>query len=186
MPRTSGFQLSQRITCLGSLQQYFDNALQLSTSSFHFLSIVDWLNLASSLTTLGKLALYASPLPGWDPVDLQIGKMFEYFRDQLCSQMPIPHDPQDSHDNLFEKFRRISIIMKMAVKNAPGRESPNGSTFELATGSGRTVSLLQELPPLKMNGIMNGSESLPTPWKVRPHFDMSGNDFPWKFLMGTV
>ena len=76
--------------------------------------------------------------------------------------------------------------MKMAVKAAPGRNSPNGATFELATGSGRTVSLLQELPPLKPNSAVNGSDPLPAPWKVSPQFDVSDQEFLWKFLMGTI
>jgi len=184
-PRASGVQLSQRITCLRCIEQYLDNALQLPAEHFEFLSIVDWLNLASSLTTLGKLALHAPPLPGWDPTELQIAKSFEYFRDQLCSQMPRPRDPQDNSEDLFERFRRITAVMKMAVKNTHGRASPNGPTFELATGSGRTVSLLHELPPLKPNGSANGTDTLPAPWKVHPQFDMSGSDFPWKFLVGT-
>jgi hypothetical protein len=160
--------------------------LQLSAAHFELLSVVDWLNLASSLTTLGKFALHASPLPGWDPTELQIAKTFEYFCDQLCSQMPRPRDQQDGNEDLFERFRRITAIMKMAVKNAPGRGSPNGATFELATGSGRTVSLLHELPPLKLNGSTKGTDTLPAPWKVHPHFDMSGSDFLWKFLIGSV
>ncbi|KAF2676421.1 hypothetical protein K458DRAFT_447526 [Lentithecium fluviatile CBS 122367] len=184
--RASGFQLTQRIACLRSIEQYLDNALQLSATNFEFLSIVDWLNLASSLTTLGKFALHTPPIPGWDPIELQIAKTFEYFRDQLCSQMPHSRDPQDNNEDLFERFRRITAVMKMAVKSAPGRGSPNGSTFELATGSGRTVSLLQELPPLKPNGTINGSDPLPAPWKIHPQFDMSSNEFLWKFLMGTV
>ena len=125
-------------------------------------------------------------MPGWDPLELLISKGFEYFRDQLSAQMPRLHESQDRNEDLYERFRRITAMMKMAVKNAPGRSSPNGSTFELATGSGRTVSLLQELPPLKPNGVVNGSDPLPVPWKVSSHIDMSSNEFPWKFLMGTV
>lgn len=148
--------------------------------------MIDWLNLISSLTTLAKLALHSTPIPGWDTAELQIVKTFEFFRDQLCSQMPRPRDAQESNEDLFERFRRITAIMKMAVRNLPGRGSPNGSTFELATGAGRTVSLLQDLPPLRPNGMANGVDSLPAPWKVNPQFDMRGNEFVWKFLMGTV
>ena len=88
--------------------------------------------------------------------------------------------------DVFERFRRITAIMKVALRNVPGKGSPNGSTFELATGSGRTVSLLQDLPPLQPNGVVNGADPLPAPWKVHPQFDMSSNEFLWKFLLGTV
>jgi hypothetical protein len=186
MPWVSGFQLSQRITCLRCVEQFLDYSLQLSSSEYELLSITDWLGLVAGLTTLAKLTLHTSQMPGWDPVELQISKSFEYFRDQLSAQMPRPHDAQDRSEDLFERFRRITAIMKMAVKAAPGRHSPNGSTFELATGSGRTVSLLQELPPLKPNGGVNGSDPLPAPWKVSPQFDISSQEFLWKFVMGTV
>ncbi|KAF1968204.1 hypothetical protein BU23DRAFT_572572 [Bimuria novae-zelandiae CBS 107.79] len=181
----SGFQLSQRITCLRWVEQFLDNSLQLAPSEFELLSITDWLVLVAGLTTLAKLALHTSPMPGWDPAELQIAKTFEYFRDQLSVQMPRSHDSQD-HEDLFDRFRRMTEIMKMTAKTAPGRNSPNGSTFELATGSGRTVSLLQELPPLKPNGVVNGSDPLPAPWKVSSQFDISSPDFVWKFLMGTL
>jgi hypothetical protein len=186
MPWVPGFQLSQRITCLRCVEQFLDYSLQLSSSEYELLSITDWLALVAGLTTLAKLTLHTSHMPGWDPVELQIAKSFEYFRDQLSAQMPRQHDAQDRSEDLFERFRRITAIMKMAVKTAPGRHSPNGSTFELATGSGRTVSLLQELPPLKPNGVVNGSDPLPAPWKVSPQFDISSQEFLWKFVMGTV
>lgn len=186
MPWASGFQLSQRIACLRYVEQFLDNSLQLATNQYELLSITDWLALVASLTTLAKLALYTSPMPGWDPTELQISKSFEYFRDQLSSQLPRSHESHDHGEDVFERFRRITAIMKVAVKNAPGRNSPNGSTFELATGSGRTVSLLQELPPLKPNGVKNGSDPLPAPWKLNPQFDISSSEFLWKFLLGTV
>ncbi|KAF1960558.1 hypothetical protein CC80DRAFT_259436 [Byssothecium circinans] len=186
-PWASGFQLSQRITCLRAVEQFLDNSLQLSSTQYDFLSIVDWLNLVSGLTMLGRLALHSTPMAGWDINELQIAKTFEYFRDRLCSIMPRPRDTQDSSEDLFERFRRVTAIMKSALKNTPARASPNGSTFELATGSGRTVSLLQDLPPLMLNGNgNNSSDALPTPWRVNPSFDMSSNDFCWKFLLGTV
>lgn len=186
MPWVSGFQLSQRITCLRCVEQFLDYSLQLSTSEYDLLSITDWLALVAGLTTLAKLTLHASPMPGWDPVELQISKSFDYFRDQLSAQMPRPRDSQDHGEDLFERFRRITAIMKLALKAAPERSSPNGATFELATGSGRTVSLLQELPPLKPNGVSNGSDPLPAPWKVSPQFDISGQEFLWKFLTGSI
>lgn len=186
MPWVSGFQLSQRITCLRCVEQFLDYSLQLSSSEYERLSIIDWLALVAGLTTLAKLALHTPPMPGWDPVELQISKSFEYFRDQLSAQMPRLHDSQDHGEDLFERFRRITAIMKMSVKAAPGRSSPNGSTFELATGSGRTVSLLQELPPLKLNGVAKGSDPLPAPWKVSPQFDISSQEFLWKFLTGSI
>lgn len=186
MPWVSGFQLSQRITCLRCLEQFLDNSLQLAGGEYELLSIVDWFALVAGLTTLANLALHTPPIPGWDSVELHISKSFEYFRDQLSAQMPRPGESKDHNEDLFERFRRITSIMKMAVRSAPGRGSPNSSTFELATGSGRTVSLLQELPPLKLNGSVNGSDPLPAPWKVNPQFDISSQDFLWKFLLGTV
>ncbi|KAF2637578.1 hypothetical protein P280DRAFT_492426 [Massarina eburnea CBS 473.64] len=183
----SGFQLSQRITCLRSVEQFLDNSLHLTSAQYDFISIVDWLNLVSGLTMLGKLALHSTPMPGWDINELQITKTFEYFRDGICSIMPRPRDSQDTYEDIFVRFRRITAIMKSALKHTHARASPNGSTFELATGSGRTVSLLQDLPPLKLSGNANGSsDPLPAPWKVNPSFDMSSNDFCWKFLLGTV
>lgn len=182
----SGFQLSQRITCLRCVEQFLDYSLQLPSSEYELLSITDWLALVAGLTALAKLALHTSPMPGWDPVELQISKSFEYFRDQLSTQLPGPQDTHDQSEDIFERFRRITAIMKLAVKTAPGRNSPNGSTFELATGSGRTVSLLQELPPLKPNGVVKGSDPLPAPWKVSPQFDISSQEFLWKFLLGAI
>jgi hypothetical protein len=76
--------------------------------------------------------------------------------------------------------------MMVALRTARGGSSPNGSTFELATGSGRTVSLLQDLALPKINGNPIGTEKLPSLWKVNPSFDMNSNEFHWKFLMGTV
>jgi hypothetical protein len=123
---------------------------------------------------------------GWDPAELQISKTFEHFRDLLCAQLPRTRDGQEHSEDLFERFRRITAIMKMASKNVPGRGSPNGSTFEITSSSRQAVSILQDLPPLQPNGAVNGTESLPAPWKVNPTFDMSNPEFPWKFLMGTV
>jgi hypothetical protein len=159
----------------------------MTSDQYEFLSIVDWMNLISTLTGLGKLALHSTPMPGWDPADLQLGKTFDYFRDQLSSKMPPrPRDTSVSGEDVFERFRRITAVMKMALRNPPGRSSPNGSTFEITTSSRQTVSLLQDLPPLKPNGIMNGADPLPAPWKVHPQFDLSSPQFLWKFLMGTV
>ncbi|ORY11334.1 hypothetical protein BCR34DRAFT_587994 [Clohesyomyces aquaticus] len=185
-PWASGFQLSLRITALRSIEHFLDNAVQLQTNQYEYLSIVDWLSLISTLTTLGKLALHSTPIPGWDSVDLQLAKIFEHFRDLLCSQLPRLQDCQDHKtEDVFDRFRRITAIMKMAMRAVPGRSSPNGSTFEITTSSRQTVSLLQDLPAIKQNGIGIGVE-LPAPWKVNPGFDMSSNDFPWKFLMGAL
>ncbi|KAF2734531.1 hypothetical protein EJ04DRAFT_534776 [Polyplosphaeria fusca] len=182
---TSGFQLSLRISGLRSIEQFLDNSLQLAQTHYEFLSLVDWLNLLSALTTFGKIALHSSPMPGWDPADLQLAKTFEYYRDQLSAQIPRSPDSQDRKaEDVFERFRRVTAVMKMALKNAGTRGSPNGSTFEISTSSRQTVSLLNELPPLKPNGVTNGD--LPAFWKVNPTFDFSGNAFPWKLLMGTV
>ncbi|KAF2785814.1 hypothetical protein K505DRAFT_368781 [Melanomma pulvis-pyrius CBS 109.77] len=187
MPWAPGFQLSLRISYLRAIEQFLDNSIQMASTQYEFLSMVDWVNLISTLTALGKLALHTSPMPGWDPAELQLGKTFDYFRDQLASKMPSRlRESSDSNEDVFERFRRITAIMKMALRNAPGRNSPNGSTFEITTSSRQTVSLLQDLPPLKSNGMMNGADSLPAPWKVHPQFDMSSSQFPWKFLMGTV
>lgn len=77
--------------------------------------------------------------------------------------------------------------MRLALHDAPGRGSPNGTTFELSTGSGRTVSLLHNLALPKINGgITNGAEKLPSLRDVNPSFDVTSNDFHWKFLLGTV
>jgi hypothetical protein len=101
--------------------------------------------------------------------------------------MPRPRDTQDNNEGLFERFRRITAVMRLALHDAPGRCSPNGTTFELATGSGRTVSLLHSLALPKINGgTMNGGEKLPSLREVTPSLDLSSNDFHWKFLMGTV
>ena len=186
-PWASGFQLSLRVTCLRSIEQFLDNSTKLASSRYSFLSIVDWLNLVSTMTGLSKLALHSSPMPGWDPTELQIARSFDYFRDQLSSQMPRPQDRQESSEDVFERFRRITAAMKAALMSSPGRSSPGGSTFELATGSGRTVSLLQDLPLPSLNGLINGGgEKLPTPWKTSPPFDVNNNGFPWRFLLGTV
>ncbi|KAF2111098.1 hypothetical protein BDV96DRAFT_614888 [Lophiotrema nucula] len=185
-PWASGFQLAIRITGLRSIEQFLDNSLHMAQAQYEFVSIVDWLSLVGSLTTLGKIALHSPPVPGWDPADLQLSKTFEYFRDQLSAQLPRPLDGHERKtEDLFERFRRVTAVMKMAIKNATSRGSPNGSTFEITTSSRQTVSLLQDLPPLQRNGATNGNE-LPAPWKVNPTFDMSGSEFPWKFLMGTV
>jgi len=182
-----GFQLSLRITHLRSIEKFLDNSTQMITNQYEFLSIVDWMNLVSALTGLCKLALHSTPMPGWDPADLQLGKTFDYFRDQLSSKMPPrPRDTLVSGEDVFERFRRITAVMKMALRNPPGRGSPNGSTFEITTSSRQTVSLLQDLPPLKPNVTMNGVDPLPAPWKVHSQFDMSSSQFLWKFLMGMV
>lgn len=185
-PWASGFQLSLRVTCLRSIEQFLDNSIKLSTSQYELVSLVDWLNLVSGVINLSKLGLHSSPLPGWDPAELQIARTFEYFRDQLSSQMPRQRENQDSNEDAFERFRRITSAMMGALRIAPGSASPNGSTFELATGSGRTVSLLQDLSLPKIKSMSNGMEKLPSLWKINPSFDMNSNEFHWKFLMGTV
>jgi hypothetical protein len=185
-PWASGFQLSLRVTCLRSIEQFLDNSIQLSTAQYEFISLVDWLNLVSGIISLGKLGLHSSPLPGWDPVELQVTRTFEYFRDHLSSQMPRQRENQDNNENAFERFRRVTSVMTVALKSALGGGSPNGSTFELATGSGRTVSLLQDLSLPKIKSMSNGTEKLPSLWKINPSLDMNSNEFHWKFLMGTV
>lgn len=185
-PWASGFQLSLRVTCLRSIEQFLDNGLKLPSAQYAHVSLVDWLSLVSSVTNLSKLAIQSTSLPGWDPNELQIAKSFDYFRDQLSSQMP---RPRDANEDVFERFRRVTSVMKTALNGTPGRSSPNGSTFELARGSGRTVSLLQELPLPKINGMgssNHGPEKLPSLWRVNPTFDISSNEFHWKFLLGTV
>ncbi|PSN69489.1 hypothetical protein BS50DRAFT_343053 [Corynespora cassiicola Philippines] len=185
----SGFQLSQRVTCLRAIEQFLDNSLQMSHTQYEYVSLVDYLSLLAAFTALGKLAMHTTPIPGWDPAELQIPKTFEYYRDKLAGQMPRPREGESQDENVFERFRRITAIVKLALKNTPGRGSPNGSTFEITTSSRQTVSLLQDLPdlpPLKPNGIINGTDSLPALWKTNPQVDMSGNEFLWKFLMGTV
>ncbi|KAF1998812.1 hypothetical protein P154DRAFT_244687 [Amniculicola lignicola CBS 123094] len=184
-PWASGYQLSLRISSVRAVEQFLECSTQMNPSQYEFLSIVDWLNLIFTLTTLGKLALHSSPMPGWDPVDLQLSKTLDHYRDQLCAQMPRPLDVQDRKaEDVFERFRRITAIMKGAMRSGHGRGSPNGSTFEITTSSRQTVSLLQDLPPLKSNGMTNGD--LPAPWKVNPQFDVSSIEFPWKFLMGSL
>lgn len=185
-PSASGFQLSLRVTCLRSIEQFLDNSTKMSSSQYESIAIVDWLNLVSTITSLSKLALHTSPMPGWDPLELQIAKTFEYFRDLLSSQMPRSRNAQESNDDVFERFRRTTAVMKMAVRSLVGRASPNGSTFQLATGSGRKVSLLQELPLPKPSGAANGGEKLPSLWQIHPSFDISSSDFHWKFLMGVI
>ncbi|KAF2125014.1 hypothetical protein P153DRAFT_300614 [Dothidotthia symphoricarpi CBS 119687] len=184
-PWASGFQLSLRVTSLRSVEQYLDNSAKLSSTQFEYISIVDWLNMISAMTNLSKLALQSSPTPGWDPAELQIAKSFEYFRDQLASRMPRVRDPHENSEDVFERFRRVTAIMKTALRNSSGRCSPSGSTFELATCTGRTVSLLQDIPLPKPGASTNGIEKLPTLWKS-PSFNINHTDFPWKFLMGTV
>ncbi|KAF3043632.1 hypothetical protein E8E12_002090 [Didymella heteroderae] len=184
-PWASGFQLSLRVTCLRSIEQFLDNSTKLQSSQYEFLGLVDWLNLVSTMTSLSKLALHSTPMAGWDTAELQVAKSFEYFRDQLSSQMPRPRDPQETNEDIFERFRRITAVMKMALTSSSGRTSPGGSTFQLATGSGRTVSLLQDLPLPKMNGA-NGDDRSHAPWKLKPSFDLNSHQFPWRFLSGTV
>ncbi|KZM20537.1 sequence-specific DNA binding RNA polymerase II transcription factor [Ascochyta rabiei] len=184
-PWASGFQLSLRVTCLRSIEQFLDNSTKLQSSQYEVLCLIDWLNLVSTMTSLSKLALQSSPMPGWDTNELQVARSFEYFRDQLVSQMPRPRDPQETSEDIFERFRRITAVMKMALTSSSGGTSPGGSTFQLATGSGRTVSLLQDLPLPEMNGI-NGDDSLHVPWKLKPTFDLNSHQFPWRFLSGTV
>lgn len=77
--------------------------------------------------------------------------------------------------------------MRLTLHDAHGRASPNGTTFELSTGSGRTVSLLHNLALPKINGgVTNGGEKLPSLRDVNPALDVTSNDFHWKFLLGTV
>ncbi|KAF9694004.1 hypothetical protein EKO04_007848 [Ascochyta lentis] len=184
-PWASGFQLSLRVTCLRSIEQFLDGSTKLQSNQYELLSLIDWLNLVSTMTSLSKLALHSSPMPGWDTAELQVAKSFDYFRDQLVSQMPRSHDPQESSEDIFERFRRITAVMKMALTSSSGRTSPGGSTFQLATGSGRTVSLLQDLPLPKLNGT-NGDDRSYAPWKLKPTFDLNSHQFPWRFLSGTV
>jgi hypothetical protein len=185
-PWASGFQLSLCVSYLRSIEQFLDNSVKLSTAQFDSISLIDWLNLVSGIIGLGKLGLNSTSMAGWDPVELQVARKFEYSRDQLSAQMPRPRETQDSNEDVFERFRRITSDMMIALRTARGGGSPNGSTFELATGSGRTVSLLQDLALPKINGMPNGKETLPSLWKVNPSFDMNSNEFHWKFLMGTV
>jgi hypothetical protein len=187
-PWASGFQLSLRVTCLQSFQKFLDNCLKLPSHQYETISLVDWLNLILGFTSLSKMALHSSPLPGWDPVELQVASTFEYFRDQISSQMPRPQDSTEGNDDVFERFRRITAIMKTALRNRTGRGTSNGVSFNLATGAGRTVSLLQELPLPKLNGVANGTgaEKLPSLRNLHPSLDMESGDFHWRFLTGTV
>ncbi|KAF1843331.1 uncharacterized protein K460DRAFT_357075 [Cucurbitaria berberidis CBS 394.84] len=185
-PWASGFQLSLRVTYLRSIEQFLDSSTKLPSCQYEFLSLVDWLNLVVITTNLSKMALYTSPMPGWDPTELQIARSFDYFRDQLSSQMPHPRDTQESSEDIFERFRRITAVMKTALRNTPSRGSPICSSFELARGSGRTVSLLQDLPLPRPNCLANRADKLPSMWMLSPSFDMSSNEFHWRFLMGTV
>ncbi|KAK1909680.1 hypothetical protein P3342_007852 [Pyrenophora teres f. teres] len=186
-PWASGFQLSLRVTLVRSVEQFLDNTTKLSSTHFEFVSLIDWLNLVNTLTNLSKLVLHASPMPGWDPTELQITRTFDHFRDLLSSQMPHHHGVQDNSEDAFERFRRITSAMRMALHDARGMSSPNGTTFELATGSGRTVSLLHNLALPKINGgALSGSEKLPSLRDMNPAVDITCDDFHWKFLMGTV
>lgn len=186
-PWLSGFQLSLRVTYLRSIEQFLENSVQLSTTQYASISLVDWLHLVSGITGLSKLGIHSSPMPGWDPVELRIAKTFELFRDQLSSLMPRPPGSHEKNEDAFERFRRITALMNVALRNAPGGGSPeSGTTFELATGSGRKVSLLHDVSLPKMNGMTNGAEKLPSLWEVNPSIDMTGNEFHWRFLMGTV
>ena len=181
----AGFQLSLRISCLRAIEQFLDSSTQMSSHQYEGVSIVDWVHLVSGLTVLGRLALHSTPMPGWDPTELQIFKTFEHFRDQLCAQMPRLHDNQERRvENVFERFRRVTAIMKSALKQTPGRSSP-GSTFEITTSSRQTVSLLQDSPLPKPGGSSNGVD-LPTPWKTNPLYDISSDEFTWKFVMGVL
>lgn len=185
-PWAPGFQLSLLVNCLRSLEQFLDNSIRLPANQWQFLSIADWLNLICATTSLSQLALKTPPTPGWDSSELQIARTFEYFRDQLSSQMPRQHDSLENKDDVFERFRRTTAMMNAALRDAAGVTSPSGNTFELATGSGRTVSLLQDLPSLKPNGVVNGTEKLPSLRQLDPSYEISKSDFHWKFLLGTV
>lgn len=186
-PWVSGFQLSLQVNCLRSVETFLDNGVQLASNRYEFVSIVDWLSLASTLTTLSQLALQPLSLPGWDPTELHLVNTFEYFRDQLCSRMPHPRDSTDCNHDVFERFRRTTAGMMTALRNTSGRASPIGGTFELATRSGRTVSLLRDLPSLKPNSVANGVDrQLPSLRLINPSLDINKSDFHWKFLLGTI
>ncbi|KAL5113850.1 hypothetical protein ACEQ8H_008270 [Pleosporales sp. CAS-2024a] len=193
-PWACGFQLGLRVTCLRSIEQALENSIKLHTAQYYFISLVDWLHLVSGIISLGKLGLHSSPLPGWDPAELQLTRTFEFFREQLSSQMPRQRESREKKSNeedAFARFRRITSAMMVALETAPSRgcTSPSGGgggTFELATGSGRTVSLLQDLSLPKIKSINSGAEKLPSLWKLSPTLDMNSNEFHWKFLMGTV
>ena len=185
-PWATGFQLSLRVTFLRSIEQFLDNSTKLPTGQYDLLSLIDWLNLISTTTNLSKLAMDSSPMSGWDPTELQISRSFEYFRDQLASQMPRPRDSHEDTEDLYERFRRITTAMKTTLRSLPSRGSPMGSTFELTTSSNRTVSLLQDLPLPRPKGMVNGPEKLPSLLKVNPALDMNSDEFHWQFLLGTV
>jgi hypothetical protein len=184
-PSAPSFQLNLRATCLRSIEQFLDNSMRLLTTQYDMVSLVDYLNLISAVTGLGRLALHSSPLPGWDPVELQIAGLFNFFCDQISSLMPRSRGSSENKENLFERFRRITSMMKLALRTTPGG-SPHGGTFELATGSGRTVSLLQDVSLPKIDGATNGAETLPSLRKINPSLDLNDGEFHWKFLMGTV
>ncbi|KAH7121030.1 hypothetical protein B0J11DRAFT_55299 [Dendryphion nanum] len=186
IPSAPGFQLKLRLSCLRSVEQFLDNSTQLKATEYEYLSVVDWLSLISSLGVLGKLALHVPLMPGWDTSELQLFRMFDNVREQLCAKMPHRYDSNDQEDDTFERFRRITAIMKGAIKNGHNRGSPNTSSFEITSSSRQPVSILQELPPLNSNGATNNIDPLPAPWKVSPKFDMNSAEFPWKFLMGTL
>ena len=181
----AGFQLSLRISCLRAIEQFLDSCTQMGSHQYEGVSIVDWGHLVSGLTVLGRLALHSTPMPGWDPSELQIIGTFDHFREKLCAQMPRLHDNQERRvENVFERFRRVTTIMKSALKQMPGRSSP-GSTFEITTSSRQTVSLLQDSPLPKPGGSSNGID-LPTPWKTNSLYDISSDEFTWKFVMGML
>jgi hypothetical protein len=179
-PWASGFQLSLRVSSLRSIEQFLDNSINLSSAQYEHVSLVDWLHLVSGVVSLGKLAIYSSPLPGWDPDELQIARTFDYFREQLSSHLPRPRDNRERCEDVFERFRRVITVIQGALKN------PDGYPFELGTGSGRNASLFQDVTLPKLNGMTNGTEKLPSLWKVAPSFDMNSNEFLWRCLMGTV
>jgi hypothetical protein len=183
-PWITGFELSQRISCLRAIEQFLDNSIRLAPTQYEYLSVVDWLSLIFAFTGLARLAVHATPMPGWDPMELQIPSTFGHFRDQLSEKFPRPRDVQEKNENIFERFRRVSAVMKRGLKN--GRGSPNGSAFEITTSSRQAVSILQDLPPMKPNGTVQHVESLPTPWRTPAALDIDSTEFPWKFLMGTV
>jgi hypothetical protein len=187
-PWATGFQLTLRVTCLQSFQEFLENGLKLPSEQYDTISLVDWLSLIIGFTSLSKMALQSHSLPGWDPVELQIANTFDYFRDQISSQMPRAYDNAEGNEDVFERFRRITGTMKTALRTGTGRGPSNGVTFNLATGSGRTVSLLQDLPLPNFNGVANGigAEKLPSLRMLHPLLDMDKDDFHWRFLTGTV
>jgi hypothetical protein len=179
-PWASGFQLSLRVSCLRSTEQFLDNSIGLPSAQYEHVSLVDWLYLVSGVVNLGKLAMHSSPLPGWDPDELQIARTLEYFRERLSSHMPRPRNNRETCEDIFDRFRRVTTVIQGALN------SPDGYSFELGIGSGRNASLFQDVTLPKLNGMTNGTEKLPSLWKVAPSFDMNSNGFMWKCLMGTV